>query len=85
MLWLSSEGVDGRVLIDKQDGYEVWVQPHQLQLGSPSRGSTPMEGNGVSAETMSGTRDDEELSRLSREFELAASPWIGLHYKYEEN
>jgi hypothetical protein len=32
MLWLSSEGVDSRVLLDKQDGYEVWIQPHQLQL-----------------------------------------------------
>jgi len=38
----------------------------------------------VSAETMSDTRNDEELSILSREFELTASPWIGLHYKYEE-
>lgn len=32
MLWLSPEGVDARVLLDKQDGYEVWIQPHQLQL-----------------------------------------------------
>jgi hypothetical protein len=39
----------------------------------------------VSTETLSGTKDDEELSKLSRDFELAASPWIGLHYKYEDN
>lgn len=32
MLWLSFDGVDSRVLLDKQDGYEVWIQPHQLQL-----------------------------------------------------
>jgi hypothetical protein len=44
------------------------------------------EGNEVSTETMCGTRDDDDqLARLSREFELAASPWIGLHYKYEDN
>lgn len=30
MLWLSPEGVDARVLIDKLDGYEVWVSPEQL-------------------------------------------------------
>jgi len=32
MLWLSPNGMDSRVLIDKKDGYEVWIQPHQLQL-----------------------------------------------------
>lgn len=54
--------------------------------GVTAEGFTPRtEGNEVSAETMSGTtRDDEQLARLSREFELTASPWIGLHYKYEE-
>ncbi|WP_284976772.1 hypothetical protein [Arthrobacter sp. efr-133-TYG-104] len=30
MLWLSPEGVDSRILIDKLDGYEVWIDPHQL-------------------------------------------------------
>lgn len=30
MLWLSPEGVDSRVLIDKLDGYEVWIDPEQL-------------------------------------------------------
>jgi hypothetical protein len=30
MLWLSPEGVDSRVLIDKRDGYEVWIDPQQL-------------------------------------------------------
>jgi hypothetical protein len=33
MLWLSPEGADSRVLLDKLDGYEVWLhQPHHLQL-----------------------------------------------------
>lgn len=30
MLWLSPEGVDSRILIDKLDGYEVWIGPDQL-------------------------------------------------------
>ena len=30
MLWLSPEGVDSRILIDKLDGYEVWIDPEQL-------------------------------------------------------
>ncbi|CAI3799552.1 hypothetical protein [Pseudarthrobacter sp. MM222] len=30
MLWLSPEGVESRVLIDKVDGYEVWIDPEQL-------------------------------------------------------
>ena len=30
MLWLSPEGVDSRILIDKLDGYEVWIDPDQL-------------------------------------------------------
>jgi hypothetical protein len=30
MLWLCQEGVDSRVLIDKLDGYEVWIDPEQL-------------------------------------------------------
>ena len=30
MLWLSPEGVEARLLIDKLDGYEVWVSPEQL-------------------------------------------------------
>lgn len=29
MLWLSPEGVDPRILIDKLDGYEVWIDPEQ--------------------------------------------------------
>lgn len=29
MLWLCREGVDSRVLIDKLDGYEVWIEPDQ--------------------------------------------------------
>ena len=29
MLWLSPEGVDSRILIDKLDGYEVWIDPEQ--------------------------------------------------------
>jgi hypothetical protein len=31
MLWLSPDGVEGRVLLDKLDGYEVWIQPQQLK------------------------------------------------------
>lgn len=30
MLWLSPEGVESRMLIDKLDGYEVWIDPEQL-------------------------------------------------------
>ena len=30
MLWLSPEGVDSRILIDKLDGYEVWIDAEQL-------------------------------------------------------
>lgn len=30
MLWLSPDGVESRVLIDKLDGYEVWIDPEQL-------------------------------------------------------
>lgn len=61
------------------------MEPTPIE-GSTAKGSTPpTEGNNeVSTETMRGTKDDEELSVLSREFELIASPWIGLHYKYEE-
>ena len=29
MLWLSPEGVESRMLIDKLDGYEVWIDPEQ--------------------------------------------------------
>jgi hypothetical protein len=29
LLWLSPEGVDSRVLIDKLDVYEVWTNPEQ--------------------------------------------------------
>lgn len=29
MLWLSPEGVEPRILIDKLDGYEVWIDPEQ--------------------------------------------------------
>ncbi|MGO4187804.1 hypothetical protein [Pseudarthrobacter sp. TAF60_1] len=29
MLWLSPEGVDSRILIDKLDGYEVWIDREQ--------------------------------------------------------
>jgi hypothetical protein len=30
MLWLAPEGVDSRILIDKLDGYEVWIDAEQL-------------------------------------------------------
>jgi hypothetical protein len=30
MLWLSPEGVDGRVLLNKLDGYEAWIPPRQM-------------------------------------------------------
>ena len=30
MLWLSPEGVESPVLIDKLDGYEVWIDPEKL-------------------------------------------------------
>lgn len=30
MLWLCQEGVEPRMLIDKHDGYEVWIEPWQL-------------------------------------------------------
>ena len=37
MLWLSPEGVDSRVLIDKLDGYEVWIDPDQLYYAEQHR------------------------------------------------
>jgi hypothetical protein len=30
-LWLAAYGMDGRVLISKAEGYEVWVEPRQLE------------------------------------------------------
>lgn len=30
-LWLAANGLDGRVLITKAEGYEVWVEPRQLE------------------------------------------------------
>jgi hypothetical protein len=36
----------------------------------------------VSTETTSDISDEETPER-SRDYELTASPWIGLHYKYE--
>ncbi len=30
-LWLAADGLDGRVLISKAEGYEVWVEPRQLE------------------------------------------------------
>lgn len=32
-LWLSADGFDGRTFIDKAEGYEVWVEPRQLEGG----------------------------------------------------
>lgn len=29
-LWLAAAGIDGRALITKAEGYEVWVEPRQL-------------------------------------------------------
>lgn len=29
MLWLSPNGVEPRMLIDKRDGYQVWIDPEQ--------------------------------------------------------
>lgn len=37
MLWLSPDGVDSRVLIDKLDGYEVWIDPEQLYYTQQDR------------------------------------------------
>lgn len=37
MLWLSPEGVESRVLIDKLDGYEVWIDPEQLYYAEQRR------------------------------------------------
>lgn len=31
ILWLAPDGVDARILIDKREGYEVWLEPQQLQ------------------------------------------------------
>lgn len=30
-LWLAADGHDGRALIAKAEGYEVWVEPRQLE------------------------------------------------------
>lgn len=30
-LWLAADGFDGRALIAKAEGYEVWVEPRQLE------------------------------------------------------
>lgn len=30
-LWLAAYGLDDRVLISKAEGYEVWVEPRQLE------------------------------------------------------
>ena len=38
MLWLSPEGVDSRILIDKLDGYEVWIDPEQPTTTSSNTG-----------------------------------------------
>ena len=37
LLWLAQEGVESRMIIDKRDGDEVWVEPQQL-LFSKCRG-----------------------------------------------
>lgn len=30
MLWLAQDGVESRMLIDKFNGYELWIDPQQL-------------------------------------------------------
>ncbi|WP_461175306.1 hypothetical protein M1D93_20355 (plasmid) [Arthrobacter sp. Z1-9] len=30
-LWLAADGIDGRALITRAEGYEVWVEPRQLE------------------------------------------------------
>ncbi|WOC60978.1 hypothetical protein RI444_21190 [Paenarthrobacter sp. AT5] len=30
MLWLEQDGVESRMLIDKLNGYELWIDPQQL-------------------------------------------------------
>jgi hypothetical protein len=37
----------------------------------------------MSTKTTRDTQDEEVDSILSREFDLTASPWAGLHYSYE--
>lgn len=37
MLWLSPEGVESRVLIDKLDGYELWIDPEKLYYAEQHR------------------------------------------------
>lgn len=56
----------------------------QTPNGESQPGVTPpTEGElTVSTETTSGISDEEAPER-SRDYELTASPWIGLHYKYE--
>ena len=33
-LWLAADGFDGRTLISKAEGFEVWVEHQQLEGGS---------------------------------------------------
>jgi hypothetical protein len=47
-LWLAADGLDGKVLISKAEGYEVWVEPRQLEgalayrmTSSSLKGSSP--------------------------------------------
>lgn len=39
-LWLAANGADGRALIAKAEGYEVWVEPRQLEGESAYRMTT---------------------------------------------
>lgn len=33
-LWLAADAFDGRTLIEKAEGFEVWVEPGQLKIES---------------------------------------------------
>ncbi|PNH79720.1 MULTISPECIES: hypothetical protein [unclassified Arthrobacter] len=49
-IWLSADGFDGRTFVDKAEGYEVWVEPQQLE-GEVAYRMTSSALHGISAET----------------------------------
>ena len=43
IIWLALEGTLGRVLIDKSQGYEIWIEPRQLREIATHRRAVPIE------------------------------------------
>jgi hypothetical protein len=78
MLWLSPEDVDSRVLIDKFDGYEVWIDPDRLgtsRLGSRCQGTSL--GSSFPREHFIADRKLDELLNSPSAQEVGRRPSIG--------